>query len=82
MSHKGESQYSVTEGDGCVVIRRGERGRPLVAGVLGQDRDPDTGKRTLYLDRRIHDFDGETMGLWTATGAISTILSHTPPAAP
>lgn len=64
-----------------VVSRNGSR-KKTVAGILGQETDPATGLRTIWLDRIVHragESRFESGGRsWSVSGAISTILREEP----
>ena len=68
--HRGEpmSAIEVVIGDGSVTIRRSGRSAPIVAQVLGLDRDPDGAVIRIWLDRLVHrpggGMDGRMVGPW------------------
>lgn len=57
-----------------VVIRRQGVSRPIVANVLGVDRDDAGEPRCIYLDRLVHAPEEDTLGGWNVSGAISTVM--------
>lgn len=71
---------SLSIGDEFVVMTRKGQSRKIVARILGNEKNPETGATMMWLDRRIHR-SNETMtdGVrnWSASGAISTILAQT-----
>lgn len=74
---KDGTKMEVSFGDGFAVIRREGHSAPIVARVLGRERE---GRgETVYLDRLVHD-ESNNWGEWGAHGAISTILTRTLPA--
>ncbi len=60
-----------------VTIKRSDRSSPIVAGLLGVDKDEKGEIITIYLRSKIHsntddvDFKG-----WSPSGAITTILNR------
>ena len=75
--HK-ETLIEVTFGDQAASIRRSGSSAVVVAGILGKEVDPETGKATVWLDRLVHRIGECTMRtgstVWSATGAISSVL--------
>ena len=67
---------NVTFGDGVAVIRRERSTSPIVAHVLG--RETHGRVETVYLYRLVHD-EEQNWHEWSASGAISTILSRVLP---
>lgn len=69
-----QKDAEVTLGDGVVVIRQSNSSTAIVAQVLGERvRD---GIQHLYLDRLVHFGRHVRLYGWTASGAVSTILSR------
>ena len=60
--------------DELVVIRRKGISRPIVANILGIDRDSEGNRIILYLDRIVHNVGEDTLGGWKVRGAISTVM--------
>ena len=70
------SDIEVVIGDGSVTIRRSGRSAPIVARVLGLDRNPEGEVTRLWLDRLVHR-PGETWsGAWSVRGAVSSIVER------
>lgn len=71
---------TIALGEGCVVLSRLGYSRKVIANVLGTETNPDTGLRTMWLDRMIHRSDEAVVAQgekkWSTSGAISTILSE------
>lgn len=57
------------------TLRKEHRSAPLVAGILGVDRDATGGVYRVWLDRLVHAPDEEWNGEWSVSGAISSILT-------
>ncbi len=66
----------VVIGDGSVTIRRSGRSAPIVAQVLGIDRDPDGEVIRLWLDRLVHRPGEAWTGAWSVRGAVSSIIER------
>ena len=71
---------TVTVGEGSVVLSRTGQNRKVTATVLGEERNSESGKRTIWLDRLIHR-QSETEARvgdakWHLSGAISTVLQE------
>lgn len=66
---------TIALGEGLAIIRFAGSTTPLIATVLGHERDTD-GVERVYLDRLVHESWHDTMGEWTLAGAVSTILSR------
>lgn len=69
----------VTLGEGVVVIRRKGVSAPVIANILGMDRDDAGEPARIYLDRLVHSPAEDTLGGWSVSGAISTILEAESP---
>ncbi len=63
-------------GDGSVTIRRSGRSAPIVARVLGLDRNPEGDVIRLWLDRLVHRPGEEWTGDWSVRGAVSSIIER------
>ena len=63
----------VTVGETTVSFKRTGQTSIVLAHILGVRTDPESGAKTLWLDRLVHK-DGEKHYGWTASGAISTVL--------
>lgn len=72
-SHKATAT-KVTVGEGTVTLKRDGQSDLVIAAILGRKRDPAEGLETLWLDRLVHTDKEEFVG-WSATGAISTVLT-------
>ena len=70
------SDIEVVIGDGSVAIRRSGRSAPIVAQVLGLDRNPDGEVTRLWLDRLVHRPGEEWTGEWSVRGAVSSIVER------
>lgn len=57
-----------------VVLRRKGISRPIVANVLGMDRDSVGSPKRVFLDRLVHSPNEDVLGDWKVSGAISSIL--------
>ena len=57
------------------TVRFSGRSRPVVANILGTDKDPQGNVKRVYLDSLIHKDGGAYKG-WEPTGCISTILTR------
>lgn len=69
--------WTLTIGEADVALKSASR-PTIVAGLLGVDRNEAGEPVRLYLDRRIHRPNQETLGGWIPSGAISTILERPP----
>ena len=62
------SDIEIVIGDGSVTIRRSGRSAPIVAQVLGLDRDPDGEVTRIWLDRLVHrpgeEWTGDVVRPW------------------
>ncbi len=76
MDYKGQSVH-VQVGDADVAVTRSGRSRPIVAKILGCEKDAAGAMQTLWLDRVVHRA-GETFVGWETAGAISTVLRRIP----
>lgn len=65
---------TVSLGEGIAVIRRKGVSAPVVAQILGVDRDGEGRSHRIYLDRRVHRRGECQVGEYEASGAVSTIL--------
>ncbi|WP_169338425.1 hypothetical protein [Lamprocystis purpurea] len=70
------SDIEVVIGDGSVTIRRSGRSAPIVAQVLGVDRNPDGEVTRLWLDRLVHRPGEAWTGAWSVHGAVSSIIER------
>ena len=74
---------SITIGQTDIVMTRHGPSKKTVASILGQETDPATGHRTIWLDRLVHRADEARFdsgnSTWAVTGAISTILHEEAP---
>ncbi len=66
----------VVIGEGSVTIRRSGRSAPIVARVLGIDRNPDGEVIRLWLDRLVHRPGEDWTGAWSVRGAVSSIVER------
>lgn len=57
-----------------VVLRRKGISQPIVANILGTDRDGSGEVKRIFLDRLIHSPTEDMLGSWNVSGAISTVL--------
>ncbi|WP_295454944.1 hypothetical protein [uncultured Thiodictyon sp.] len=70
------SDIEVVIGEGSVTIRRSGRSAPIVAQVLGLDRNPDGEVTRLWLDRLVHRPGEAWTGAWSVRGAVSSIIER------
>ena len=70
------SDVEIVIGDGSVTIRRSGRSAPIVAQVLGLDRNADGEVIRLWLDRLVHRPGEEWTGAWSVHGAVSSIIER------
>lgn len=71
---KKTSDAHVTVGDGVVTVKRDGSSTLVLANILGTEA---IGKiETIYLDRLVHKAWEGTLGDFTSSGAISTILTR------
>jgi hypothetical protein len=59
-------------GDGVVTIKRKGTSTTVVANILGTDVQGN--RRSIYLDRLVHELNEEQLGEFIVKGAISSIL--------
>jgi hypothetical protein len=71
-----EDKYEVLMGDGICTVRSTKRSNPIVANILGVDRNASGEISVIYLDRLVHETYVQLMGGWIPSGAISTILTR------
>lgn len=76
------SNVTVAVGDETVVIRRSGQSSPIVANILGVDRNGDGVIEAVWLDRLVHNPGERKFVGWDVSGAISTILRSQQPVAP
>lgn len=69
------STVDVVIGDGVASFRRRGITEVVVANILGVDRNAHGQLQTVWLDRLVHR-RGESFDGWSATGAISTVLTR------
>jgi hypothetical protein len=70
------SDIEVVIGDGSVTIRRSGHSAPIVAQVLGLDRNPDGEVTRIWLDRLVHRPGEAWTGAWSVHGAVSSIVER------
>ncbi|WP_295413172.1 hypothetical protein [uncultured Thiodictyon sp.] len=70
------SDIEIVIGDGSVTIRRSGRSAPIVAQVLGLDRNPEGEVIRLWLDRLVHRPGEDWTGDWSVRGAVSSIVER------
>ena len=70
------SDIEVVIGDGSVTIRRSGRSAPIVAQVLGLERNPDGEVTRIWLVRLVHRPGEEWTGDWSVRGAVSSIIER------
>lgn len=60
------------------IVRSGQSSTPVVANILGDETDPVTGRRTIWLDRIAHRGEDsqfeEGERKWVVSGAVSTVM--------
>lgn len=76
MTASGKSAVYLSEDEQQATVWLSGRSEPVVAGVLGVERDKAGQPAMIYLDTRIHQPDDEPAGPWRMTGAVSTILTR------
>lgn len=76
MKASGKSAVYLSEDEQQATIWLSGRSEPVVAGVLGVERDKTGQPATIYLDGRIHQPHDEPAGSWQMSGAVSTILTR------
>jgi hypothetical protein len=77
--YRGTENVDVSVGDGVVVIRRGGRSASVLANILCIEREPESGRARIWLDRRVHRSDEYEFNGWKVDGAFVTVLSGTLP---
>ncbi|WP_295446397.1 hypothetical protein [uncultured Thiodictyon sp.] len=70
------SDIEIVIGEGSVTIRRSGRSAPILAQVLGLDRNPDGEVTRLWLDRLVHRPGEAWTGDWSVRGAVSSIIER------
>jgi hypothetical protein len=70
------SDIEVVIGEGSVTIRRSGRSAPIVAQILGLDRNPEGELTRLWLDRLVHRPGEVWTGAWSVRGAVSSIVER------
>lgn len=78
---KEQKQVDVSIGDGVVVLKREGQTEPVIAGILGMDRDSDGQIETIWLDRVVHKIGERSFVDWKVSGAVSSILKRDVPEA-
>ena len=80
MRDQKEVHVELSFGEGTVVLRRSGSSKLTVASVLGSETNPETGKRTVWLDRMVHRLQDRVICQgdikWTPSGAISTVITQ------
>ncbi len=77
MNQKQGFDSTVILGEGVVTVKRAGSSTPLVANILGMDRDADGKPVRVWLDRLVHGPKDSLLGGWQVSGAVSTVLSAT-----
>ena len=68
-----EDNAEVVLGDGVCVIKFRGRSNQKIAKILGMDKNG--GVTRIWLDKLVHHIRDDTIGGWSVSGAISTILT-------
>jgi hypothetical protein len=71
---KEKERVEVAIGDGVVVLKRERSSNPVIAGILGVDRDESGEIETIWLDRLVHKVGEDEFVGWSVSGAVSSIL--------
>lgn len=71
---KDKQLVNVTLGEGVVVLNRSGQSRPVVATVLGVEKDDQGEVKTLWLDRLVHRTHEFAFEGWEVSGAVSSVL--------
>lgn len=75
MRADGKQEVNVVIGDGTAVLRRSGQSQPIIANILGVDRDANGEIERIWLDRVVHR-PGESQFIgWNVEGAISSVLT-------
>lgn len=77
---KEQKRVDVAIGD-VVVVKREGNSSPVIAGILGMDRDGAGEIETIWLDRLVHKIGEDTFVGWKVSGAVSTVLKRDAPTA-
>lgn len=67
------TRVTVVIGDDVVTLRRSGSTQPIVANILGGEKDGQGNWQRIWLDRFIHRITDEFQG-WSASGAVVTEL--------
>lgn len=57
-----------------MVLKRERSSNPVIAGILGVDRDESGEIETIWLDRLVHKVGEDEFVGWSVSGAVSSIL--------
>lgn len=68
-------EVTVTLGEGVVVMKKAGQSRPIIANILGDERDVNGNTTKVWLDRFVHRPNWEFVG-WHVSGAVSTVLER------
>lgn len=75
--HK-EVRIDVLMGDATATFSRSGQSKKVVSNILGQQKDPATGKLTVWLDRVVHRGKSEVAingeKKFALSGAVSTVM--------
>lgn len=70
-------EVHVTIGDGTAVFRRNGQTNPVVAGILGVEKDEKGEIKKVFLDRLVHRHYETAFIGWNVSGAVSSVLVRT-----
>jgi predicted RNA-binding protein len=70
-----DTKVTITLGEGVVVMQKTGQSRPIIANILGDERDADGNVTKIWLDRFVHRPSWEVVG-WHVSGAVSTVLER------
>lgn len=71
-----EKLVTVTIGDGLVVVKREGQSAPVLANILGVDKNENGEIVTIWLDRLVHRLAERKFVGWNVSGAVSTVLKR------
>lgn len=72
------SSVEVTLSESTAVIRRSGQSTPVIAGILGVEKNAAGVVKTVWLDRLVHGIGEDRFDGWAVSGAVSTILRRVP----
>lgn len=78
---KEKERVEVSIGQDVVVLKREGKSGPVLAGILGVDRDDSGEIDTIWLDRLVHKIGEDQFVGWHVSGAVTSILRREVPKA-